>query len=152
MTDASTVELAAFTVLGLQERIQPMAADYTAIWARYEARHDEIAALGTGEDCYGVYFGTEQEGLVDHLACKAVPPGVAIPEGLTLREVAGGMYAVFECSITTIGPTWQAIFGEWLPAAAYAYDSQRPSFERFPPGCHGGEARVSIYAPVKPKA
>jgi Pyruvate/2-oxoacid:ferredoxin oxidoreductase delta subunit len=65
---------------------------------------------------------------VDHLA--AMPGGEVpvVPEGLRLRQVPGGLCAVFECPMNAIGQTWGAIFAEWLPAAPFTYDTSRCMF------------------------
>ncbi len=150
MSDPAIKQLQAFNVLGTQERINPMQADWGAIWGRFEARMEETKALYSADEGIGVYFDSGEEGLADHLA--GMPAGVVdpVPAGMTLREVPGGAYAVFECAMGDIGATWQGAF-HWLAASAYVNDEARPCFERFPPGCHEGTASVEICLPVKAK-
>ena len=142
----------AFWVLGIQERANPMQIDYTAFWGRFQERFAEIEPLATGPDGYGVYFPTGEEEVVDVFGGIAVPAGTEAPEGLVLREVPAAEYAVFECTMQTIGPTWGAIFGEWAPASEYDVDHTLPAFEQFPPGCHEGTEPVRIFVPVRKKA
>jgi predicted transcriptional regulator YdeE len=139
----------AFWVLGIQERADPMSMDYQAFWSRFMAREPELRSLVTGPDGYGVYFPTDQEGLVDVFGGMAVPPETAPPEGLVLREVPAGHYAVFECTMQDIGATWAAVFGEWAPSAGHEIDHTAPCFEHFTPGCHEGTEPVRIFVPVQ---
>ena len=52
----------------------------------------------------------EQEYCLDGMA--VVTGAWQAPEGLVQRHVAAGRYAAFDCSVKTIGQTWQAIFNE----------------------------------------
>jgi predicted transcriptional regulator YdeE len=142
----------AFWVLGIQERANPMQMDYTAFWGRFMAREPELRSLVTGPDGYGVYFPTGEEGLVDVFGGLPVPPGTEALEGMVVREVPGGHYAVFECTMQTIGATWQAIYGEWAPTSGHEIDHSQPCFEHFAPGCHEGTEPVRIYVAVRSRA
>ncbi len=140
----------AATVLGIQLRINPMQADYTDIWRnQYEQYHDLIASFATDEACLGVYFDCGEPEMTDFMACREVPSGTTAPAGLAVRDVPGGKEAVFECTMSTIGPTWGSIYGEWLPTSGYAADEARPCYERFAPGCHEGIVPVTIHVPIK---
>jgi predicted transcriptional regulator YdeE len=75
-----------------------------------------------------------------------------VPEGLTLRPVAGGSYARFDCTMSELSQTWGAIYSQWLPSSAYAEDETRPSIEYYPPDMDmGPEGKAEIYIAVKPK-
>ena len=93
----------------------------------------EVQPLAIEAAGYGVYFQTDQPGLCDVFGGMAVPPGANVPEGLVLREVPAAQYAVFECSLATIGATWGAIFAEWLPTSEYEEDRPRPCVEHSRP-------------------
>jgi len=143
-------ERGAFTVMGIQLRINPMSADYGDIWRnQYEPRLPEIEPFATDEACLGLYFGTGDEGKVDFVAGRPVEGVTNLPDGLVLWEVPGATEAVFECTMGTIGPTWHAIYQEWLPASEYVADEDAPCYERFAPGCHEGTVPVTIHVPVK---
>jgi len=80
----------------------------------------------------------------------AVGEVASIPNGLVVREVPAARYAVFECTLKTIGETWDRIFQDWLPASQYENDAPLPSFECFPPDdARAGDFPVSIYVPVR---
>jgi len=142
----------AFWVLGIQERADPMQVDYGAFWARFKARAAEVQPLATEPAGYGVYFPTDEEGLVDVFGGMAVAGNVTAPAGLVLREVPAAEYAVFECTMREIGALWGAIFGEWLPTSGYEHDPSKPCFEHFRPGCHEGTVPVRIFLSVRKKA
>lgn len=143
-------ERQAFAVMGIEVRINPMAADYNDIWRnRYEPRAEEIGRYSTDEACLGLYFETGQEGVVDFIAGRAVEGVSDLPEGLVMREVPAGLEAVFACDMGTIGPTWGRIFQEWLPSSGYEYDPTAPAYERFPPATEPGPPPVFIHVPVR---
>jgi len=150
---ARVVERSALTVMGIELRINPMAADWSDIWRnKYEPRLPEIEPFATDEACLGLYFGTGEAGMVDFVAGRPIKGVTVVPEGLVLREVPGATEAVFECTMETIGATWHAIFRDWLPASEYVADEGLPCYERFAPGCHEGTVPVTIHVPVKKKA
>lgn len=69
-----------------------------------------------------------------------------------MRALPACREAVFECSLPTIGQTWGAIFGQWLPGSGHELDPSSACYERFPPGCHEGTAPVTIHVPIRPRA
>jgi predicted transcriptional regulator YdeE len=143
----------AFSVMGILNRIDPMTADYQAIWGgQFGPVHDQVKAQSTDQGCYGVYFATDEPGMADMLAGMAVGAVADVPEGLVLREVPTATYAVFECAMDALGPTWAAIYEEWLPASdQYEEDETKACLEYFPPGAEDGRAPVLIHVPVKNK-
>jgi predicted transcriptional regulator YdeE len=61
---------------------------------------------------------------------------------------------VFQCGLDAIGPTWQAVYNDWLAKSVeyeYEEDETRASFEYFPPGGGEEKALVSINVPLKAK-
>jgi len=143
----------AFKVLGVQSRIDPTRADYHSIWEkRYMPHHDVVLKLAKEEGYYGIYFSSEVPGKVDFLAGMAVGDVGKIPDDLVLREVPAAQYAVFECQMDAIGPTWQTIYNSWLAnSEQYAEDESKACFEYFPPVADEGKTPVSINVPLKTK-
>ena len=139
-------------VLGITARIKPMEADYRELWDKqYGPHEDVVAALAAEKGCYGVYYGTDQEGVADFIAGMVVGDVGDVPEGLTLRELPGGQYAAFQCTLSTICNTWGNIYSQWLPASGYVEDESRPGIEHYPSDAMGTDAPVTIYVPVKEK-
>jgi len=150
--EARFIERGAFRVLGVQIRANPMQADYQDLWQnRYMPREAEIDALGTSEECYAVYFATDEEGIDDIMAAKIVPVEADVPEELVARDVPAAAYAVFDCQIKSIGPTWQTVMSTWLRTSGYQFDEGKCALEAYPPNdCEEhAEAPVEIWVPVR---
>jgi len=144
------VEKEAFAVMGVSARGDPTTMDYEDIWGnRFMKHHDQVKALSTDGGYYGAYFDTGEENVAELVAGMAVGEVQNVPEGLVVRELPPATYAVFDCTVKTIGPTWQAIMGEWMPASGYEYDASKTSFEYYPPDTQDADAPVAIHVPVK---
>ena len=64
-------------------------------------------------------------------------------------------YAVFECTVATIGDTYAWIFGEWLKTAPYARpdeNSPKADFERYPPNTDSGDTPVLLHIALEDQA
>jgi RNA polymerase sigma factor (sigma-70 family) len=148
------VERPAFAVMGVLNSDDPTTMDYGDIWGnQFGSRAMEIGPVATERNTYGVYFATEQEGVVDMVAGMPVLIGTEAPEGLVVREVPAATYAVFPCTMAEIRETWQAIENDWLPSSDYEWDLSAACFELFPPEATGApDSPLTIYVAVKPKA
>lgn len=144
------IHLESFTVMGISAHVKmggESPEQFGAIWAGFEARHAEIASYATGGHYYGVSFGPDGQGMIDYLAGMAVEDVVEAPEGLAVRKIPGADYAVFACSLKSIGETYGRIFGEWLPESGFRPDPSAASFEKYPPA--GDETSpVLIHIPI----
>lgn len=150
MTEPRLQDREPFTVLGVKVRVNPMTADYRAIWGDLYGPHDDAVKPFSRDGCYySVYFETEEEGKDDLVVGMAVEGVESAPEGLLLCQVPGGREAVFDCPVSAIGPTWHAIFEEWMPSSGYRHDCDSAGFECFPPGADRGEVPVTIHVPVR---
>ncbi len=147
--NATLVERAPGLVLGTKSRIDPMAAPYAELWAAYMTHDPLVAPLAVDETWYSLYYGTDEPGRVDLLLGRLVPEGTVAPEGLALGPVGGGLYAVFDCQMATIGRTWREIYEQWLPSSGYVEDESRAAFEHYTRGGQGTEDKVQIFVPVK---
>jgi predicted transcriptional regulator YdeE len=105
---------------------------FAHIWKAFESRQDEIQPLATGRSYYGVTFPTGDANVTHYLAGMETPSSTPCPDGLEVRSLPGGSYAVFECQVEAIGATYQYVFGTWLPGATVQFDAKRPSFEEYP--------------------
>ena len=148
------VEREGFTVLGVQARVRlDESPDFGAIWHEFMEHHDQIQPLSVEEAYYEVCFGAGEPNVIDCLAGIAVAGDVTAPEGLALRKVPGGRYAVFECTMETISQTWGYAYGTWLPASTeYESACPRPDFEQYLPDGDGGFSRVLVHVAVRRKA
>jgi predicted transcriptional regulator YdeE len=141
------VERDAFVAMGVQSPEPQETDDFGPIWQEFETRQREIEAHSIDGAFYGVNF--EDDGVMQYLAGMAVEGVEEAPDGLTVRGVPGGSYAVFECTVSTIHDAYEHIFHEWLPASEQQQDPSRPCFERYPPDTTTGESPVLILIPVQ---
>ena len=150
--DYELVQRSGFTVGGVQRRFTaPDKEDpgFQDIWMnRFTPRHAEIESFCSDKGFYGVWFGDVGRGPADYLAGMSVARREAFPADLVLREVPAATYAVFESTVRTIGETYDAVFGEWLPGAAHERDPNAAHFEYYPPGTSSQDSPVFIYLPV----
>jgi predicted transcriptional regulator YdeE len=139
-------------VMGVQVSGNPMEIDYRSVWAdQYMKLDAQLQPLREDEAYYGVFFETAQPNCVDHVAGVRVPVGTDAIPGAVARTVPAAEYAVFGCTVETLGATWNSIMQEWLPASAYEYDVRAAGYERYAAG--GAEdASVAVYVPVVAKA
>jgi predicted transcriptional regulator YdeE len=140
------VERDALVVMGVQSREPYQTDDFGPIWQEFETHHREIEAHSTDGAFYGVNF--DDGGVTEYLAGMAVEGVEEAPGGLTVRDVPGGGYAVFECTVSTIHDAYEHICHKWLPASEHQQDPSRPCFERYPPDTTTGESPVLIHIPV----
>jgi len=150
--EPSVVTRQAFTALGIQLRINPRAADYRAIWEeQFMEYHEAIKALAQEEGYYGIYFRTDEPGVVDCAAGMAVGRLSQAPDGLVTREVPGAQYAVAQCGMHSIGATWGFLYERWIEQSPYQEDPTSACFDYFPSDVHSSNSLVSIHVPIKPK-
>lgn len=144
-----------FHLLGLQERFSPGKEDFEGIWKRFIKYHDQVQALSTDGAYYGAYFAVEPGIEMDYLAGMAVADVDDVPEGLTLRELPVSRYAVFQCTVATIGGTYDWIFGQWLKTGPYPRPregSPKADLERYPPATDSPDTPVLIHIALEDEA
>ena len=146
------VQKDAFTIMGVIVRGNPAKLDYHGIWMNQYMKYDAaLKPLSLDGAHYSAYFCSGKPDEVEMLAGMMVPPEAQVLAGLTKREVAGGQFAVFDCTHGTIGQTWGAV-EKWLQTSDYEYDrNDRSDYELFPPDTADENSPVQIYVPVKPK-
>ena len=96
-----------------------------------------------------MWFGDLGSGPADYLAGMSVESLEGFPSDLVTRDVPASTYAVFECTVRTIGETYDTIFGEWPPGAAHERDPEVPHFEYYPPGTSSQDSPVFIHVPLR---
>jgi predicted transcriptional regulator YdeE len=151
--DVTLMNRDGFTVLGVLNRIDPMHTDYQAIWHKQVMpRQAEFAALAGEEGVMAaVFFPTDAPPpLVDMIAGMMVPAATAAPEGLTLRQVPAGCYAVVDTPLRDIAAAWGFLYEVWQGTTDYVIDSSKPSYEYYPPS-PADEMRAMVCVPVLAK-
>jgi predicted transcriptional regulator YdeE len=62
---------------------------------------------------YGVDFGPGEPPPVDLIAASSCLPTTVAPEGLFLRAIDGGRYAVFTRRMSETTATWREVYENW---------------------------------------
>lgn len=108
-------------------------------WRQHFVPWRESSGCDERAICYGIGF--DDPATTPPEACRydaGIEVAPSFPVTLPARELRlpGGRYAVFRfCGNTSqIGPAWQAMFAQWLPAHGWQVDAHRPCFERYLPG------------------
>jgi predicted transcriptional regulator YdeE len=122
------VDRGAFTVMGVLAHGAPDKMDFNDVWAnRFMPHNDQVVPFSTDKAYYGLWFASdEKDGAPDYVAGMAVENVSSVPEGLVLRQVPAARYAMFECTMKTIGETYGYAYQRWLPASPYE-PSQGPT-------------------------
>ncbi len=140
-----------FNVLGVMTSVRTGTESsdlFGGIWKRFERHRDRIENLAIETAYYGVSFPNPQVDVTEYVAGMAVADDCLAPNGLILRRVDGGQFAVFECALSRIGETYRKILGVWLPGSGYVLAEEAPSYERYPRA--GDEEKpVRIHIPVR---
>ncbi len=137
----------AFTAVGLMYHGKNENNEIPQVWGKVNPRCEEIQQQ-TGE-AYGVCGEMEEDGRFHYLAGYGVKEAAALPDGMERWDVPEQTYAVFPCTLKTIGETYQYIFDTWLPQSGYT-KADGPDFELYDESfdMDTGEG-MAIYMPVK---
>ena len=142
------VELEAFTVMGILIHEMPDKVNYKAVWEdQFMPHHEAILAQSTDKAYYGVWFPHHDDGIPDYVAGMAVTANAVAPTGINTRQVPASRYAVFECTMETIGQTYGYIYGTWLDASPYEFAPGCADFEYYPP--EGSDGTPAVYIPIR---
>ena len=63
-------------------------------------------------------------------------------------QVHAARYAVFECTMDTIGSTYSHIYETWLPASSYEFADGCADFEYYPPQ-DATDASTAVWIPIR---
>lgn len=141
-----------FLVMGTVTRRKPGSdhpETFASIWKNFEAYHESIKEHSVDSKYYGVSFATGLDGSFDYLAGMAVRLAGETPKDLEVRQVPAAAYAVFACSVQSIGQTYRYIFSEWRARSGYETDDAKPAFEEYPPATVTN-APVLLHIPIRP--
>lgn len=123
-----------FTVVGPTARGTSDAIDFMGLWEEFSQREAVLPELAATDEAFGVEYDFDHEtNEFTYLAGVAVETPTEVPDAFDRVDVPGGRYAVFETTLESVGETMDAIYGEWLPDAAYER-ADGPEFECYGPG------------------
>ncbi|GJM42525.1 MAG: transcriptional regulator [Ardenticatenaceae bacterium] len=137
----------AFTAVGLMYYGKNQNNEIPGVWGKLNPRMGEIEHK-TGV-AYGVCGELEEDGRFHYLAGFEVTDAANLPSGMERWNVPEQKYAVFPCTLETIGQTYQYVFDTWFPQSGYQ-KGEGPDFEwyskNFFPGVND---EMAIYVPIK---
>jgi AraC family transcriptional regulator len=110
---------AAFRVVGMKYRGKNEQNEIPRLWGEFAARVAEVQNRVEEHATYGVVGNYEDSGEFDYVAGINVSAAAEIPEGMVSWDIPAQTYAVFSCTLPTIGSTLEHIHGTWFPASGY---------------------------------
>lgn len=140
----------AFTVAGMALRSTGQEGEFGQLWQRFMPRMHEIQQVVDPATSYGVMYNyDEATGRFDYLAGFEVASGAALPEGMTSADIPAQTYAIFTCTLPTIGQAYQHIYGTWLPQSGYQH-APSPEFELYGADFNPNDpaSEMQIYIPI----
>jgi AraC family transcriptional regulator len=147
------VRRTAFTVVGLMHSGKNESNEIPKMWEALGPRFTEIQHVANPDVAYGVvgHFD-EGRGTFDYLAGIEVDHAAELPEGMASWKVPGATYAVFSCTLPTLGEAHERIHSAWLPESGYER-AQGPEFELYDEGFEPGDqtSKMEIYIPIQPR-
>jgi AraC family transcriptional regulator len=99
----------------------------------------------------GLCFGSPDSDEPWYLAGGEVSAVEDVPTGMIVQHVAAQKYAVFECTLPTIGQTYGYIMEQWQPASGYER-AEAPDFELYDEKWDNKDplgSPMHIYWPIK---
>lgn len=141
-----------FNVVGVKLRCKMgETSDIPKLWGQLMGRMGDIEHLVGDGYSYGITTNyDEATDMFDYVAAFKVSKAQDAPEGMVSLAIPAQTYAVFPCTMPTIGETYDMIYKEWLPQSDYehAYTSE---YELYPPTFNPDDpdSQFEIYIPVK---
>ncbi len=149
--EPTIVSKPAFIAVGLGYRGKNENEEIPKLWQGFGPRFKEIEGVIDGDVCYGICDNMdESSGEFNYVAAVEVSGGGDIPEGMVCWDIPEQTYAVFICTLPTIGQAFDHIYKTWLPQSGYKR-ACGPEFERydkeFDPNDPSSE--MEIYIPIE---
>jgi AraC family transcriptional regulator len=144
------VSKSAFTVVGMKYRGKNEHDEIPQLWVQFVPRIQEIVDRNPDPATYGVMYDyDEATGDFDYVAALHVNSASDLPEGMVSVEIPEAQYAVFTCTLPTLGRTYRQIH-QWLDQSEHEH-AGTPEFEyygeSFDP--ENLESQMSVYIPIK---
>lgn len=118
-------------------------------WDEFNARCSEIRDICG--PAYGLCFGMPNDREPWYIAGIEVERAEQIPPGMMSRTVPAQKYAVFQCTLATLGATYRHITEEWQPRSGFEH-ADAPDFELYDEefdAADAGHGKLSVYWPIK---
>ena len=140
-----------FTVIGLKHHGKNENNEIPQMWGEFMPRAGEIKHVVNPHVAYGVCGKMDEStGEFDYVAGFEVDSIADIPEGMVSWEMPERTYAVFTCTLPTLGETFQQIYKTWLPQSGYQH-ADGPEFELYDENFDSQDqsSEMYIYIPIK---
>lgn len=145
---APVVTIQGFTVVGLEYFGNNQNGEIPAMWPVFNEREEEIPnKLPLG--AYGVCSDMDAQGNFSYVACVQVSEVGELPNGMVVKSVPAGKYAVFTFTedLSKLQAFYQNIYGVWMQELGFERDN-RPDYEHYDERfMKNGE--FDIYIPIK---
>lgn len=141
----------ALTVVGMKYRGKPLSDEIPQLWGAFAARIGEIKHIRNPEIAYGVSDNMDEStGEFDYVAACEVESAADIPEGMVSVDFPAQTYAVFTCTLPTIGETFEYIYRTWLPTSGFRRP-RSPEFELYDEDFNPNDpsSELYVYVPVE---
>lgn len=145
------VQREAFTVVGLKYRGKNENSEIPQLWRALMPRTGEIQHIAEHHVAYGINDNMDEStGEWDYVAGFAVHSAEKIPPGMVRCEVPRGTYAIFSCTLPTVGETYMHAYRTWVPQSGYQL-AGGPDFELYDEAFNpeDPESKMYIYVPIK---
>jgi AraC family transcriptional regulator len=121
------------------------------LWGEFGPRMSSIENVVNPQVCYGVVTKFDQTSHeFEYVAAMEVIGDADLPAGMERFDLPEAKYAVFTCTLPTIGEAYGFIDGTWLPQSGHRRTGG-PEFElydeRFSPEDPSSE--MEIYIPIQ---
>ncbi len=120
-----------------------------AVWDEFNARAEEIPHLHG--PAYGLCFAMPNDQEPWYIAGGEVEKVTELPSGMMSKTVPAQRYAVFPCTLGTLGETYRYITEEWQPASGTTH-ADAPDFECYDQDFDPADPKsmkLSVYWPIE---
>lgn len=145
------VNVEGFTVVGMRYRGTNAENEIPQMWQVLGPRVPEIKHIASHDAAFGISDNMDKAtGEFDYIAGFKVARVEDLPEGMVRWEVPGGRYAVFTCTLPTLGETFKHAYYTWLPASEYE-PTGGPDFELYDEAFdpQDPDSKMDVYIPIK---
>jgi AraC family transcriptional regulator len=151
MMEPKIVAREAFTVVGMKYHGKNENNEIPQLWDKFGPRAEEIKHIVDPHVAYGVCGNFDDSSHeFDYVAGFEVDSTTEIPEGMVSWDVPAGKYAVFTCTLPTLGETYQHAYHTWLPQSGYQR-APGPEFELYDESFDPEDpsSKMDAYIPLK---
>jgi AraC family transcriptional regulator len=145
MQEPKIVSRPALTIVGMKYRGKNEHDEIYDMWQAFIPKAAAITHRITRFVAYGAMDNRDQEsGEFDYLAGFEVDSPDDMPEGMVCWEIPATRYAVFACTLSTIGQAFNDAYQTWLPQSGYER-ACGPEFEFYDKDYNPADEHSTMY-------